>query len=222
MLVNPEFWKARWHEGRIGFHEGRPNRFLQRHGARLSGARRVLVPLCGKTVDLSFLAGAGHEVVGVELSELAGRAYFKEAGLSPHEEERGSLLRLSAENVELWIGDFFDTSRQLLGDVDAFYDRAALVALPADLRRRYVAHLRSLLRAGGRGLLVTYEYDQSAMEGPPFSVPREEVHALWAGARIEELEREPAEAPRLRELGLEGHERCYAITLGASDEDRSP
>jgi thiopurine S-methyltransferase len=188
-------WFERWREGRIGFHEGAPNRWLVRHGGVLGpavdgrGARqRVLVPLCGKTEDLAHLAGLGFDVVGVELVEAAVRAFFSEHGLTPLIEEHGSLRSFHAEHITLWAGDFFACTSALLGPISAFYDRAALVALPLDLRGRYVKHLLSLVGERAKGLVITFEYDQNVMAGPPFSVCEAELRQLFAGRALEFLE----------------------------------
>jgi thiopurine S-methyltransferase len=214
--MDPEFWRARWEAGQIGFHEGRPNRYLERHAARLGSGQRVLVPLAGKAHDLAFLAGRGHDVIGVELSELAGRAFFHEHGLVPREEPRGEFLWLSSGGIQLFIGDFFAATRELLGPCDAFYDRAAIVALPADWRERYVSRLRSLVPDHAPGLVVTFEYDQSQMSGPPFDVPEAEVRRLFAGTTVELLAREPADFGRARTSGLTVSECCYAVDAPAS------
>ena len=200
--MDASFWFDRWREGRIGFHEGRPNRFLERHHARLGERRRVLVPLCGKADDLAYLAGLGHEVVGVELVEDAVRAFFAEHGLTPTV-ERG-VYRAGA--VTIVAGDFFATSRAVLGAVDALYDRAALIALPPDLRPRYAAHVRGLLPAGAPGLIVTLEYPPGHLDGPPFSVLEAELRALYPELPIEALDR--ADDPR---RGAPVEERCFAI-----------
>src|SRR4051812_12173703 len=150
-------WLGRWREGRTAFHEGRPNDLLVRHAARLAGRRRVLVPLCGKSEDLAFLAARGHDVVGVELAEQAVQAFFAEHDLTPSIARRGSVIAYevgpgmvrpaapagpagptASGAIALWAGDFFAVTPELLGPVDALYDRAALIALPAELRPRYV------------------------------------------------------------------------------------
>ncbi len=209
--MNSEFWHERWREGRIGFHEGRVNNYLERHADSLAGRRRVLVPLCGKTEDLAFLAFCGHEVIGVELVENAARAFFTERSITPVVTQRGELTELSAPSITIFSGDIFATTAALLGPIDAVYDRAALIALPEDLRRRYVAHLRALLPARARVLLLTLEYDQTKMAGPPFSVLEPEVRSLYDGAEIEQLSDGPG--PLLRPDAPPAHERCFAITL---------
>lgn len=212
------FWQQRWDSGSIGFHQAQPTRYLVRHAERFlplapPGAAgeapprpaRVLVPLAGKTLDMAWLAARGHEVVGVELIERAVLAFFEEHGLTPARAPAGKLERFTAGAVTLLCGDFFDAGRDEVGRVDAAFDRAALVALPAPLRERYARHLSSLLEPGARILLVAFEYDQHEMQGPPFAVDGREVERLFGAAcSIELLERhfDEQEAARFRERGI--------------------
>lgn len=211
--MDPDFWRARWGERRIGFHEGQPNMLLQRHVGRLGQARRVLVPLCGKAVDLAWLAAQGHQVVGVELVEDAVRAFFAEQALTPQVHQRDGFVVHTAGAVTVLAGDFFATSPALVGPVDALYDRAALIALPKPLRQRYVAQLGRLLPAGSPGLLITVEYDQTKMEGPPFSVTQGELEGYRQTFTSELLERRPSELPRSRDAGIEVGECCHLVCL---------
>jgi thiopurine S-methyltransferase len=179
-----EFWLERWREGRIGFHEGRPNVHLVAHGEDLglTGAR-VFVPLCGKAVDLAWLAARAEEVIGVELATAAVEAFFAEQGLVPQRTQAGRMTLYEAENVTIWAGDLFELDPSMVGALDVCFDRAALVAMRPTDRARYVAHVRSLLAPEARTLLVTFEHDAPGHE-PPFSVPEAEVRALWDGAPI--------------------------------------
>jgi thiopurine S-methyltransferase len=223
-------WLPRWREGRIGFHEARPNDLLVHHAARLAGCRRVLVPLCGKAEDLAFLAARGHDVIGIELAEQAVQAFFAEHDLVPAIARRGPLVSYEvgpgavppaagavaaapAGAITLLVGDFFAAAPGLLGPVDALYDRAALVALPAELRPRYVAQLRALVPAGVPALVITYEYDQAAVGGPPFAVLEPELRGLYAGAAVELLEERPASLAKCAQSGVPVSERCFAIRL---------
>lgn len=208
--MEPSFWKARWAEGRIGFHEGKPNRKLERHAARIAHARRVLVPLCGKAIDLAYLAGLGHEVLGVELVEDAVRQFFDEQGVTPVVERRGGFVAYSAGTITVFAGDMFATDAALLGPIDAVYDRAALIALPPEMRPRYVAHVRALA-AGAPILLVNLEYPQEVMEGPPFAVLEDEVRRLFAGAQIELIDDEPGHLLRLPP-DVPCREKCFFIS----------
>jgi thiopurine S-methyltransferase len=211
--MEPEFWRARWREGRIGFHEGKPNAHLAQHVGRLGAGRRVLVPLCGKAEDLAFLAASGHSVIGVELVEDAVRAFFADRGATPAVSRRGAFTAYEAGAITLLAGDVFATTRGLLGGVDALYDRAALIALPPELRDRYVRHLRALLPAGAPGLVITFEYDQAVMEGPPFSVTEAELRARYDGLAVALVGSVPATIPRLQELGAGAVERCFHVTF---------
>lgn len=182
--MDAQFWHDRWHEGRLGFHEGRVNRMLEAHvGALgLGPGQRIFLPLCGKAVDLPWLLSQGYCVAGAELSEIAVRDLFSEMDVAPEVTETGAHRRYSADGIDIFAGDIFALTADVLGPVDAVYDRAALVALPEEMRRRYAAHLAGIT-AGAPQLLVTFEYDQAAMDGPPFSVTGDEV-ARCHGARF--------------------------------------
>lgn len=208
--MEPSFWAARWAEGRTAFHEGRPNPLLVQFAAKLGSGKRVLVPLCGKAEDLAWLAAQGHEVVGVELVEDAVKAFFVEHGLEPQVDTVGPFRRYRAPGLTLLSGDFFATTREVLGPVDALYDRAANIALPAHMRPDYVEHVRALLPDGSPGLLIAIEYPQAQMDGPPFALMEEEVRAAYRGATVELLTEVPADG-RVGSVG--GREKCYALTL---------
>jgi thiopurine S-methyltransferase len=208
-------WLARWRSGEIGFHAARPNPLLERHVTRLAGGARVLVPLCGKSEDLALLAARGHEVVGVELAELAVAAFFAEHALTPEVSPRGPFRAYRAGPITLLVGDVFDATPQWLGPVDALYDRAALVALPTELRPRYVAALRGLVPVGASALVITLDYDQARAEGPPFSVDEAELRSHYAGSTIELVEARPTtDVSRLTRAGVPVTERCFAIVCG--------
>jgi thiopurine S-methyltransferase len=160
------FWHDRWAAGQIGFHEGAPNADLQAHWNYATGS--VLVPLCGKTLDLGWLAARGHTVTGVELSAVAIAAWFDEASIIPTRRTDGVFTRWEGGGVTILEGDFFAVD----GHFDLFWDRAAMIALPPALRERYARRLRHL---APRGLLSTLAYDQARRDGPPFAVPDHEV-----------------------------------------------
>jgi thiopurine S-methyltransferase len=194
--MHHEFWHERWRDGRIGFHEGRVNGLLSRHVAWLESATRVrgaaplrvFVPLCGKAEDMAWLASRGHEVVGVELSEVAIAQFFVEHGIEPSREAKGRVVEWSGGPFHLLEGDVFACDPSVLGPLDALYDRAATVALPQPLRADYLRHVAQVMRPAARGLLVAFEYDTSRMEGPPFSVGRGDLDAGLAGVQIAALE----------------------------------
>ncbi len=180
--MNHDFWQTRWSAGQIGFHQLEASPALVRHWlaflgwlGRGRGSGRVLVPLAGKSRDMTWLEEEGHSVVGVEFVEEAVAAYYAERGLVPTRTQVGGAVRFAAgAAVEMLVSDIFATSRGQLGAVDTVFDRAALVALPAEQRRAYVDKLAALLPVGGGLMSVVFEHDMGS--GPPFSVP--EVPAL--------------------------------------------
>ncbi len=178
--MDPTFWHQRWKNNETGWHEGNPNPLLVQYFDQLSLAkgRRIFVPLCGKTRDIAWLLAHGYRVAGAELSALAIEQLFTELGAQPHVSRVGEGERWSAHNLDIFVGDIFALSSKTLGSVDAIYDRAALVAFPAQMRSRYAAHLTETTEKAPQ-LLICYDYDQSLMEGPPFSVTNEEVHRQY-------------------------------------------
>ncbi len=183
--MEESFWVDKWQTGEIAFHEGSPNRFLASYfgSLRLPKGSRVFLPLCGKTRDIAWLLASGYHVAGAELVGTAIDQLFTELGIQPSITKRGALTHYSAKHIDIYVGDIFKLNAELLGPVDAVYDRAALVALPKETRARYTAHL-SALTAAAPQLLISYEYDQSQMSGPPFSVSSTEV-AQHYGERYE-------------------------------------
>lgn len=178
--MDASFWHAKWEKSEIGFHQDDFNPLLLDHLGALSLApgNRVFVPLCGKTRDILWLLQSGYRVVGAELSRLAVEQLFAEMELVPAVTEAGPLTRFSAEDIDIYVGDIFELGAALLGQVDAVYDRAALVALPAAMRQRYADHLRAIT-GRARQLLIAYDYDQSLQNGPPFAVGADEVRSLY-------------------------------------------
>ena len=205
--MDADFWLQRWQEGQIGFHRDDVMPLLEKHWSslQLSEGSRVLVPLCGKSLDMHWLAAQGHRVLGVELSPLAVTQFFEEAGLEPVRTTTRYGEHFSAGPVEIILGDAFALDPALLADVAGVYDRAALIALPPDLRLRYRDTVYASLPAGCQGLLITLEYPQAEKAGPPFSVAQQEVETLFAAPwRHTLLERRDIldQEPRFREEGL--------------------
>lgn len=175
--MDTTFWLQRWEKNNIAFHQSAANPLLIQHFKALALAQgsRVFLPLCGKTLDMGWLLSQGYQVAGAELSELAIQQLFAELGVEPQITNMGELKHYSATNIDIFVGDIFHLSAQMLGPVDAVYDRAALVALPQDMRHQYTAHLIKITSQAPQ-LLISYEYDQSLMAGPPFSISHEEIN----------------------------------------------
>ncbi len=176
-----QFWHERWNENKIAFHQSEAHPLLVTHLGRLAltAGQRVFIPLCGKTLDVGYLLSQGYRVAGAELVESAVQQLFAELGITPEVEAAGKLKRYSAPNVDVFVGDIFDLTKEVLGPIDAVYDRAALVALPEDMRKRYTRHLMELTATAPQ-FLITFEYDQKKMDGPPFSISHAEVREHYA------------------------------------------
>lgn len=211
------FWHTRWQANEIGFHQQEINPHLQRYWPQLGvSGGTVFVPLCGKSRDMLWLASQGHRVLGVEISPIAAAAFFSENALDvePMQEER--FVRRQIAEITLLEGDFFDLTPAHLDGVTAVYDRASLIALPPPLRERYAAHMAALLPAGTPVLLVTMEYRQPEMDGPPFAVSAAEVDTLFSAQfdivrlGVQDI---LAENPRFQARGLSRlEEQVYRLT----------
>ncbi|MDY6981810.1 MAG: thiopurine S-methyltransferase [Pseudomonadota bacterium] len=187
--MDTSFWLERWANNQIGWHEQDFNPLLTAHFAALELPKnaRVFVPLCGKTRDIAWLLQQGYRVAGIELSELAVQQLFNELGIKPAITSSGKLQRYTAEGIDIYTGDIFHLDAQQLGPIDATYDRAALVALPPDMRARYAPHLMSLTHNAPQ-LLISFDYDQNLYAGPPHSVQAPELWQLYvAWYRLELL-----------------------------------
>jgi thiopurine S-methyltransferase len=190
------FWHSKWQKNEIGFHEPEGNALLVKYASFLFGddspstsLKRIFVPLCGKTRDIGWLLAQGCEVVGAELSEVAIIQLFEELGVEPTVTTTSNGKNLRKDGLTIYVGDIFKLTSSDLGDVTGIYDRAALVALPSPLREQYAAHLMAITQCAPQ-LIISFEYDQNEMAGPPFSVNEKTVDALYsADYNIQRLER---------------------------------
>lgn len=209
LTMEQSFWQSRWDEGRIGFHLSEVNPTLMRWFSGLEdrasgnarGAPRVLVPLCGKSKDLVWLAAQGCDVVGVEFVERAALEFFEEQGVEPARSEVAGMTCYSSDSIRLIVGDFFQLSSEAVAPFDWVYDRAALVAIDPPRRSNYAAKLTQLTRPGGALLLISFEHDIGS--GPPFSVPPADVEPLLHAFEPELMDDRDilANAPRFKERG---------------------
>lgn len=205
--MDAQFWHTRWARGEIGFHQAEVNAWLRQYWPvlGLGIGQRVFVPLAGKSLDMLWLREQGVEVIGIELSEKAVQAFFEENGLRAECGEHRAMRYYQAPGIRLYCGDFFQLDAHALRGAQGVYDRAALIALPPAMRPAYVRHLRGMLTPGTRWLLVSFEYPQGEMDGPPFSVEPGELQDLLAeGFELSLLRRESIleREPRWRTRGL--------------------
>jgi thiopurine S-methyltransferase len=204
--VDHEFWLERWKTQDIGFHQPQFDPALDKFWSRLAvpAGARVFVPLCGKSLDMQWLAENGSVVIGSELSEQAVDEFFAARDLIPDVRREGEFIIKSSRPYEIWVGDFFALPQSAVAGVAAVYDRAALVALPASMQRQYADKLKALL-PGAPMLLITVDYDQRQMDGPPFATSPRTVDALFSD-RYERIELTSKDVlaghPRFQQRGL--------------------
>ncbi len=205
--MKKDFWLERWEREEIGFHQSEINPHLRQYWQEFhpTSGSEVFVPLCGKSIDMLWLRKQGHSVLGVELSDIAVQAFFIENGYTPHHVAHEKFNVCEADDIRILCGDFFDLGKGDVAKVKAVYDRASLVALPPDMRERYVQHLMTILPPTTKILLITFDYPQAEMSGPPFAVSAGEVEALYSEhaevrllAELDVL----TQNPRFQERGL--------------------
>lgn len=177
--MNKEYWHQRWQSKEIGFNQLQPNKLMQRYfpSLKLKPGCRIFVPLCGQSLDMLWLAEQEYQVIAVELSQLACTAFFKENNIPFTITKLSDFVVYTSQAITIFCGDFFKINRSILGKIDAVYDRAALIALPKEVRKSYSEHLIEL--AVPMIFLITTVYKQNEMKGPPFSVDEDEVNAVY-------------------------------------------
>ncbi len=224
--MEAEYWLKRWREGRTGWHRSEVMPLLVQHWSALNVPRgsRVLVPLCGKSLDMLWLAQQGMRVLGVDVSPVAIESFLAENQL--HARTRGEAdgthyeITNASGEIEIINGDAFALDPDEVAQCNVFYDRAALIAMPAPMRRRLVNELYVQLPAGSAGLLITLAYPGNEMQGPPFSVDDAEVHDLFDKRwQVDRLEYRDilASQPSFSDQGVSAlHTGVYALTRRAN------
>lgn len=180
--MHKEFWHDRWQKKDVGFDQEQPNSLLQKYFSHLNlqpGAL-IFVPLCGKSVDMLWLAEQGYQVIGVELNLQACELFFNHYQIPYQAKQQQNHTVFTSKNICVFAGDYFEITKEMIGPIDAIYDRAALVALPAEMRDSYAKKTLSLMQAHTQILLITASYNQAVMPGPPFSIDDAEVNRLYA------------------------------------------
>ncbi len=188
--MQADFWLERWEQKQIGFHEEEINSHLQNFWRKLKlpANSKIFVPLCGKSKDILWLLAQGYQVLAVELSPIAVEEFFTENHLEAQITEHKEFQCWKSENLTIYQGDFFNLNSNDLADCTAVYDRASMIALPAEMRQKYLQHLKKIVPALSRTLLITLEYDQNVMQGPPFSISENEVQQSFGeNSQIERL-----------------------------------
>ena len=184
------FWHDRWKNQLTRWHRVEYNDLMVKHWHSLNApdGSEVFVPLCGKSLDMLWLADQGYSIVGLEMVEQAIHTFFKENQLSPESTQFGKLVKHSSPPFTIFQGDVFALEAGTV-QADAWYDRAAMVAIPPSTRESYVQQIRQQTKSGAVGLLITFTYPQHEADGPPFSLTDEDAFTLFSeGFEIERLE----------------------------------
>lgn len=213
------YWQARWEKDKTGWHMQQvyPHLKTYWHKLGLKEGATVLVPLCGKSLDLLWLKERNLEVIGVELSEKAAEIFFDKHELPYQKKKYGNFTHFRSENLSIWNGDFFKLKPDALPTVDAIYDKAAMIALPPERREVYARHILGFCHSQSQILMNTFEYPQEEMLGPPFSVPEKEIkHYYGKYFKIDLLAETDIleELPRFKSRGLHSYliEKFYHLT----------
>lgn len=222
--MEPGFWHQRWQNNEIGFHQDRVNSFLQLYWPQLQlgPGTRVLVPCCGKSLDMLWLKDQGFDVLGIEISPIAVESFFAENHLQPAISEHENCSISAVDGLQILCGDFFNMVADDIEGVEAVYDRASMIAMPPEMRASYCQHLQAITDRRIPILLVTLEYPETEMQGPPFSVSEQEIREHYENDyRVSVLESKDilADEPRFQQRGLSRlQERVYLLTPRRNDE----
>ena len=180
-----DYWIQQWRDNKINFHQNSFEPFLEKHFPEMKPTT-VLIPMCGKSKDILFFAQRGHQVIGVEVSELACDAFFSENGIKYTTENIEYFKIYKSKYVTIYCGDFFKVKPEFLNAVSFIYDRAALIALPKETRKNYVVRLLALCSNSSAItktiLLISLEHTAKERTGPPFSVDKVEIQSLYGSS----------------------------------------
>jgi thiopurine S-methyltransferase len=218
------YWQSRWRKGNTGFHMQNGYTGLHKHWKSLPipDSPDVLVPLAGKSVDMQWIAEQGGNVTGIEISEIAIQQFFESLGETPVVRSYADFNIYTSDQIKIWRGNFLKLPEAKMPVFDLIYDKAALVALPPQMRKEYVEKIKSLTGPQTRILLHGYSYNQQEMNGPPFSVPEKEIEELYGSQfSINLLEKNSLNTEnfqKFKKRGLGSHFIEYLLLLSKKSE----
>jgi len=208
------FWLERWKNKEIGFHKTdfNPSLLSVQEHLQLKKGQKVLVPLCGKSLDMIWFANLGMSVLGVEVSQIGCEEFFTENKIRYTCQKRGNFVEYVSPNVRIWCGDFFEYESE--EPFDLIYDRASNIALPPGMREKYYAQLLKFLGANTKLCLIAIEYEQEKVDGPPFSVSEVEIRRAYDGLQITKLSDQliDLDNPKFKGVSVSPREKIYLIT----------
>lgn len=198
-----------------------PGLINNRRALALSPESVVLIPLCGKSVDIAWFARYAGKVIGVEISEKAILEFFEEQNLHATTGSFGRFTIFRAQNIEIWCGDFLKLPVHKMPDISLIYDKAALVALPPHMREKYARKLITIAAAQTKLLLQSFDYKQAEMPGPPFSVQLNEIEQLFGNffsiAHLEKKDRLLNNYQKFVKRGLKSYLIEYLLLLSVKN-----
>jgi thiopurine S-methyltransferase len=208
--MEKDFWIDKWNIGQIGFHQDKPNSFMEEYFKDIDLTdKRIFVPLCGKTLDMIWFKDKGAKVVGVELSELAIKSFFSENQIpyTTLEIEKGTLFQ--SDDISIYCCNFFDIPNEATENIDYIFDRASLIALPEEIRTKYVSKMKELMNTHIQYMIITIEYEGGG--GPPFSITKEKIHNDFSDLKVSDISTAEREAT-FRGESRRTHSHVFLIT----------
>lgn len=212
-----DYWLQRWQKNQIGFHLDEPIPWLMKYWPQLNISKqgRVLVPLCGKSLDMLWLRDQGYDVLGVELSDIAIQQFLQENDLRADTHETSMGVHYTMPGIEIIQGDVFALSEAIYASCGSIYDRASIIAFPEAMRKRFATEVYGRMPKGSQAFMITLDYPEAEKQGPPFSVRYEELQQLlqhnW---QVTQLDRRNilADSSGFKEQGLsEIHTGMYHL-----------
>lgn len=201
-----KYWQQRYDTGDTYWMHTEAAAMLVKYYSRLNPegqARKMLIPLCGKTLDLEWLSNQGVPlVVGVDcllsvLKEVCARSNrtWTTKSVSGEGGSDFTLLERSDGKMKLFSGDILQFSPEVEGTFDAMWERGSLIILPPKDVKKYVKLLKRLLIPGGRILLESIEFDKDAIDPsttdfmpfPPFPYFLKDIKSLFEAERSVEF-----------------------------------
>lgn len=195
------YWQSRWRKGKTGWHMDTVYPPLPTFwdDVNIESGSRILVPLCGKSLDLGWFVDHGHTVTGIDVSAKAIHHIMQQHPESFTKDSSHGFTVYRSESLVLWQGDYSKLPTDEIPTQDLIYDKASIIALPPEKRLDHANKHIELCSTHTQILLQTFEYEQSEMHGPPFAVHEEELKKLFGNrfkltciheqSKMEELQR---------------------------------
>ncbi|MGA0556913.1 thiopurine S-methyltransferase [Larkinella sp. VNQ87] len=182
--MEKQAWAESWEASNNRFHRQDVHPYVLKHLTPFALMEKsILVPLCGRSLDLVYFSQFAERVVGVEQAESVILQFFAENQLAY--EKVGE--RYISNNLTIFCKDLFALTPEEVGEINLVYDRASLAALPLPLRVGYLQKMEELTSPGTQYFLTTLEYAPE-MDSAPYSIAPEEVYGYFPNYLIDHVE----------------------------------